>query len=282
MGGKHLRVADVPPIPGTPTVHVRAYPIMGGVNVRSRQGGEGRRAVERGHHRHRHATDAIEAARREWEPLAAEWWRDDWNPVPSSLRDVPAAPSSVEATPVADLPADVPQAPDGTVTILFSDVAGSTAMNERVGDLRAVEVLRAHAEIVRGQLVAHSGHEVKTQGDGVMAAFTSSHRALRAAIAIQRAVQAWDDKHRDDAFDVHIGLHTGEAIREGNDYLGQTVILASRLTSEAGPGEILASSLLKELAESLGEFEFGDVREVTLKGLSGPRRVYPVVWRNGS
>jgi class 3 adenylate cyclase len=208
--------------------------------------------------------------------------RDSQPPPPVAARENDAETtegSGTIADPFADLPAELPEGPDGTVTIVFSDVAGSTAMSERLGDIRAVEVLRAHTEIVRGQLAAHNGYEVKTQGDGVMVAFSSASRAVRAAIGVQQEVDGWSRKHPETTFEVHVGLHTGEAIREGNDFLGQPVILASRITSEAAAGEILVSSLLKELAESSGEFEFGPVREVTLKGLSGPRRVYPVMWR---
>jgi class 3 adenylate cyclase len=73
-------------------------------------------------------------------------------------------------------------------------------------------------------------------------------------------------------------MHTGEAIRSADDFLGGAVILAARITREASGGEILVSSVLKELCDLSGEFDFGDGREVALKGLSNTRRVYPVVW----
>src|SRR5206468_1190921 len=77
-------------------------------------------------------------------------------------------------------------APDGTVTILFTDIEGYTAMTERLGDLRAQEVLRAHNAIIREQVTAHGGFEVKSQGDGFMVAFSSARRAILCAIAMQR------------------------------------------------------------------------------------------------
>ena len=78
-------------------------------------------------------------------------------------------------------------APDGTVTILFSDIEGSTQMTERLGDQRMQRVLRGHNDIVRHQLAAYGCFEVKSLGDGFMLAFSSARRALQCAMAIQRA-----------------------------------------------------------------------------------------------
>ena len=75
---------------------------------------------------------------------------------------------------------------------------------------------------------------------------------------------------------VRIGLHTGEAIREGEDFFGKTVILAARIACEASGGQILVSSLLKALVESSGEFRFGDRHEVELKGLAGKHEVWTI------
>ena len=75
---------------------------------------------------------------------------------------------------------------------------------------------------------------------------------------------------------VRLGLHSGEAIRDGNDFLGGAVILAARIAQEAKGGEILVSSVLKELCDLSGEFQFGNGRDVYLKGLSESRRVYSV------
>ncbi len=77
---------------------------------------------------------------------------------------------------------------------------------------------------------------------------------------------------------VRIGLHTGEAIKEDEDFFGKNVILAARIAGQAQGGEILVSSLLKELTESGGDIAFGEGREVELKGLAGPHRVFEVVW----
>jgi class 3 adenylate cyclase len=169
-------------------------------------------------------------------------------------------------------------APDGTVTILFSDIEGSTAMTERLGDRRWLEVLREHNSIVRAHVGEHGGFEVKSQGDGFMVAFSSARRALDCAIAIQRAFATQVEEQADEAVRVRIGMHTGEAIRERDDFFGRNVILAARIAAQADGGEILVSSLLKELAESSGDIAFGEAREVALKGLSGTYWLHAVDW----
>ena len=169
-------------------------------------------------------------------------------------------------------------APDGTVTILFSDIEGFTEVTERLGDQRAQQVLRGHNDIVRHQVAAYGGFEVKSLGDGFMLAFSSARRALQCAISIQRAFADDNQEHTDEPVRVRIGLHTGEFVQEMEDFFGKNVILASRIADQAHGGEILVSSLLKELTESAGDIRFGEVQEVELKGLTGLNRVYSVVW----
>jgi len=169
--------------------------------------------------------------------------------------------------------------PDGTVTILFSDIEGSTAKTEELGDQRWMEVLREHNAIVREQLAAHDGFEVKSEGDGFMLAFQSARKALQCAIETQKAF-ARRDESSDVPIQVRIGLHTGEVIKEGDDFFGKHVNLAARVASQASGGEILVSSLLKELTSSGGDIEFGDPREVELKGLTGVHEMFPVSWQS--
>jgi class 3 adenylate cyclase len=172
-------------------------------------------------------------------------------------------------------------APDGTVTLLFSDIEGSTSSNERLGDRRWLELLHAHNDIVRNEVAAHDGFEVKSQGDGFMIAFSSALRALECAIGIQRALREHTAKHPDDALRVRVGLHTGEVVKEGDDFFGKNVAMAARVAGAARGGEILVSSLVKELADT-GDIDFGTVREVELKGFSGTRRLHEVIWDSPS
>jgi class 3 adenylate cyclase len=168
-------------------------------------------------------------------------------------------------------------APDGTVTILFSDIEGSTALNEQLGDVRWLELLQEHNRIVRHQVQSYGGFEVKAQGDGFMIAFPSARRAIECAHAIQQAVAAQLGDNPDGPIRVRIGLHTGEAIRHESDFYGKNVVIAARLADQARGGEILASSVVKQLTESAGDFRFEDARDVELAGLAGTHAVYKVV-----
>jgi class 3 adenylate cyclase len=169
-------------------------------------------------------------------------------------------------------------APDGTVTLMFSDMEGFTEMTRRLGDLAAREVIRRHNAIVREACSRHGGYEVELQGDGFLLAFGSARAGLQCAMTIQRELEADAERHPEQPIRVRIGLHTGEALRDADKFFGRTVILAARIAAQAQGGEILASALLKELTESVGDLRFGPSREVALKGFPDPHRVFPVAW----
>ena len=169
-------------------------------------------------------------------------------------------------------------APDGTVTILFSDIEGCTAMTQRLGDQAMHEVIGDHNALIRREVASHGGFEVKSMGDGFMLAFSSARRGLQCAMAIQQAFNDYNQEHPREPIRVRMGLHTGEAIKDADDFYGRNVILAYRIADQAQGGQILVSSLLKELTESAGDLTFGEEREVELKGLPGVNRVYQVVW----
>ncbi|HEY6420931.1 MAG TPA: protein kinase [Candidatus Binataceae bacterium] len=169
-------------------------------------------------------------------------------------------------------------APDGTVSILFSDVENSTVMTERLGDLRALEVLAIHNRIIREQVAAQQGYEVKAMGDGFMIAFASARRAMHCAIGIQRALADYCRQNPGVPIRVRIGINMGEAIQEEGDFFGKAVILAARIGAAAKAGEILISPTVKEVTQSAGDFRFDDGREMQLKGLAGNYRVYRVKW----
>ena len=174
----------------------------------------------------------------------------------------------------------VHSAPDGTVTLLFSDIEGSTAMTDRLGDNRAQEVFGIHNRLVRHHISAHGGFEVKSMGDGFMVAFSSARRGLNAAIDIQRDLAIYNQQHPDEVIRVRMGLHTGEVIKESQDFFGRNVILAARIAAQAMGGQVLASSLLREVVESSREFTFDAGRDLPLKGLSGVHRVFEVRWQD--
>ena len=169
----------------------------------------------------------------------------------------------------------------GLCTILFTDVEGSTALTERLGDAKAREVLRNHERIVREALQAHGGAEVKAMGDGFMASFSSATRALECAVAMQRAFAEYNagvGAHRDAPLNIRIGLNAGEPIAEEADLFGTAVNVAARIAAQAKGGEILVANVVKELAAGK-RFLFADRGEVALRGFEGPVRLYEVDWR---
>jgi class 3 adenylate cyclase len=184
----------------------------------------------------------------------------------------------VASTVTAERPSlELGAAPNGTVTILFSDIEGSTAMVERLGDVRWLEVLGAHNRIVRERVRACRGFEVKAQGDGFMIAFPSARRAIECARGIQEAIEEQLGDGPDGPVRVRIGLHTGEAVAQDSDYYGRNVVIAARVAAQARGGEILASSVVKQLTESAGDIAFDGGREVELAGLTGTHTLYRVV-----
>ena len=238
MGGRTMRLRDVPRVPGSPRIVVRAFSCMAGIEIRSRSNRSGREIAR--------APDAF------------------------SDRSV-AAPAEL-----ASLSTDV--GTDGTVTILFCDMVDYAGMTERLGDRASRQVLREHHRIVREALARHGGREISVQGDGFMVAFGGVARALRCAVDIQRAFHAYVPAGDGEPIAVHIGIHTGDAMDEGDDYLGHTVIVASRLADAAEPGEILVSSLSEQLVQGSGEFAFDGHGETQLKGLARPQPSATLSW----
>jgi len=171
------------------------------------------------------------------------------------------------------------EAPEPTPfrTVLFTDVEGSTALTQRFGDLAARELLREHEQITRGALKAHGGSEVKTMGDGFMASFASTARAVQCAVSMQRAF-AERNESAEVQIDVRIGLNAGEPIAEQEDLFGTPVIVASRLAAEAKGGQILVSDVVRQLIAGKG-FQIADCGEVEMKGFDSPLHAYEVRWQ---
>ncbi|MEQ8332605.1 adenylate/guanylate cyclase domain-containing protein [Nisaea sp.] len=134
------------------------------------------------------------------------------------------------------------------ITLMFTDLSGSTALYEQIGDAPAYGIVREHfdflARIVRG----HDGGVVKTIGDAVMAAFTEPESGVRAALAIRAHILDFNREHRGNPIGLKLGLHAGPCIAvtmNGRlDYFGGTVNMAARLQGEAGPGEIVISEAI--------------------------------------
>jgi class 3 adenylate cyclase len=164
--------------------------------------------------------------------------------------------------------------PEGTLTIMFTDIEASTATNEAMGDDLFLPLLLKHNEIISTQTASAGGTVVKSQGDGFMLAFPSARRAVDCASYIQREVAGMREDIK-----VRMGLHTGEPLRHADDFYGRDVAYAARLGAAAVGGEILVSALVKSLVESSGSVKFDGPRELELKGFDGPQPVFAVVWR---
>jgi eukaryotic-like serine/threonine-protein kinase len=167
---------------------------------------------------------------------------------------------------------------EATVTFLFSDIEDSTSLYEALGDLRAHELIRAHNDIIRQQIAAHRGLEVKALGDSFMIAFSSARRAALCAIAAQRSFATYCETHPDQPIRVRMGLHVGEAINESADYFGKAVILAARIATLAHGGQILVSSTFHDLTANAGDLRFSFIGEKQLKGLAGTHQIFEVAW----
>ncbi|MDO8611214.1 MAG: adenylate/guanylate cyclase domain-containing protein [Dehalococcoidia bacterium] len=165
----------------------------------------------------------------------------------------------------------------GTHTILFTDIEGSTALTQRLGDARARELMREHERLTREALKAHGGAEVKTMGDGFMASFSSATRALECAIALQRSF-AERNESAAEPLRVRVGLNAGEPIEEEQDLFGTAVILAARIAAQAQGGEILVSEGVRQIVAGK-KFLLADRGEVTLRGFEDPVHVYELSWR---
>jgi adenylate cyclase len=176
--------------------------------------------------------------------------------------------------------------PPGMVTILFTDMEGSTTLTQRVGDARAQALLRAHNTIVRDALKAHGGSEIKHTGDGVMASFPTASRALECAIAVQQgfaernaSLPAHPEpvEGRAEPIRVRIGLNAGEPVAEEEDLFGTAVQLAARVCARAEPGQVLVSNVVRELSAGKG-FLFSDQGDIVLRGFEDPVRLYELRW----
>lgn len=160
--------------------------------------------------------------------------------------------------------------------VMFTDIVDSTAMTARLGDARAVEMVRAHDGIVRRALAEHGGREVKHTGDGIMASFADVSAAVACACEIQRGFDAFDAAS-EEKLAVRIGLDVGEPVADSDDLFGTTVQCAARLTQQAAPASILISQAARDLVA--GGFRIAERGRLALKGFAEPAPVFEVAWR---
>ena len=163
----------------------------------------------------------------------------------------------------------------GVRSVLFTDIVGSTALTQQLGDEAAMAMLEIHDAIVRAALDAVGGREVKHTGDGIMASFVSAVATVRCATRIQAGFA----RHRDDSsnlsLNVRIGAAAGEPVEKSMDLFGSTVQLAARLCAYAQPGQVVVSNVIAELCIGKG-LRFVDLGTAQLKGFEFPVHVQAV------
>jgi predicted ATPase/class 3 adenylate cyclase len=163
--------------------------------------------------------------------------------------------------------------PAGTVTMLFSDIEGSTAMVGRLGD-RYGDALSAHRALMRAEFATWHGRELSTEGDSFFVVFESASDAVACALAAQRALAAYDWSGGD-AVRVRMGLHSGRPTPHEDNYIGLDVHRAARIAATAHGGQVVLSEATRSLAEPLpDEVSVRDLGFHRLKDISEAEHIY--------
>jgi class 3 adenylate cyclase/tetratricopeptide (TPR) repeat protein len=163
------------------------------------------------------------------------------------------------------------------VSVLMTDLVGSTAIADRVGPEAAEELRTEHFGVLRGALEGSGGREVKNLGDGLMVVFSSASEALSCAAEMQQAVEA-RNRRAEEQLGVRIGVSLGEANVEDGDYFGEPVVEAARLCAHAAGGQIVVGALVRQLGGARTPHGFRALGELALKGISEPVAAFELAW----
>lgn len=163
---------------------------------------------------------------------------------------------------------------EGMLTLMFTDVEGSTAHAHQMGDRQYTQLMAEHIALVSRLAERNGGQVVKTVGDGALLVFSSARAAVTCAVDIQRATESASLPYA-----VRIGIHAGDVVRTDSDVMGFAVNKAARVTSAAAGGQVVVSSVVRELVGSHPACRFGGSFFAELKGIEGIHELVPVEWR---
>ena len=165
---------------------------------------------------------------------------------------------------------------EGTVTIMFTDVEGSTQMLSSRGFTLSHEIMKTYESIIEEKITEHAGRRIKGLGDGVMVSFGSSRHAVECAIGIQRGIAEYSKQNPERKLKIRIGINTGEVVEEAGDIFGAAVNVAARVAGKARGGQILVSDVVRELVGPVAEIKFGYRGRFRLKGFPDRFRLHDV------
>ena len=166
----------------------------------------------------------------------------------------------------------------GTVTLLFTDLVGSSELIQRLGDDAADRVRRRYFRLLRDSVQRCGGNEIKSLGDGLMVVFPSALDAVSCAVTMQQSLHNHNSEHEDGGLRLRVGLHAGEPVQEGGDFFGQSVVIAKRICDGARGGQIVTSELVHDIIGSRGDFEWKELGWIALKGVAAPVSCCELAW----
>ncbi len=164
---------------------------------------------------------------------------------------------------------------EGLASVMFTDVVDSSTLANALGDRAWSSRMGAHFAEIRRIIETHGGQFVKSLGDGTMSSFSSARAALSAAVEIQRAMAA---RTEEPVLHLRIGLHTGDVVQSDDDFFGNVVNKAARITAMAQPGTIRVSDTTRAMVGGCGDLAFTAPLVVRLKGFDGDHATHALDW----
>ncbi|MGB1876149.1 MAG: adenylate/guanylate cyclase domain-containing protein, partial [Rhodospirillaceae bacterium] len=162
-------------------------------------------------------------------------------------------------------------------TFVFTDIVGSTAMTQRLGNAGAQKAVRAHNDAVRGAIQQYNGREVKHTGDGIMATFPDGPSAVAASIQMLQGVSCHNQASPDVPVEIRVGVNTGEAVEEENDFFGQAIRMTARICDKAADGHAWVSDIVVEACQGQ-KFKFLPRGKFEMKGIEKPKPLFEIAW----